>query len=443
MGDRAGAEAYANEALAVLEKCPPGRELAMAYSNRAQLYMLAYEAEAAVEWGSRAIDLARALLDHETMSHALNNVGTAKLNIQEDAQQESGRADLEESLRIALDHGYEEHAARALTNLASAAVMARDYARAKRYLDEGIAYCTEHDLDSWRLYMQAWRARARFEQGAWTEATEEAASVLGKSGTSAVTRLPALVVLAHVRLRRGDPAAWPLLDEARDLAGRTAELQRIGPTAAARAESTWLQGNLEQCAAEVRGALDLARQRRHPWILGELSFWLWRAGDLARAPAGIPRPFALQMAGDWQAAAAVWKQLGCPYEEAMALFDGDEAAKKTALVAFERLGATPAADLLRSEMRAQGIRGIPRGPRAATKRNPAGLTARELEVLALVAEGLQNAGIARRLFVSPKTIDHQISSILAKLNVRTRAEAVAAAYNLEILPQHREPSKQT
>ena len=91
----------------------------------------------------------------------------------------------------------------------------------------------------------------------------------------------------------------------------------------------------------------------------------------------------------------------------MALFHGDEAAEKTALAILKRLGATPAAELMRNKMRAEDIRGNPRGPRAAAKRNPAGLTPRELEVLILVTEGLQNMGIATRLFVSPKAIDHQ------------------------------------
>ena len=68
-----------------------------------------------------------------------------------------------------------------------------------------------------------------------------------------------------------------------------------------------------------------------------------------------------------------------------------------------------------------------RGPRRPTSANPAGLTARELEVLVLLTEGLRNAEIAERLVVSPKTVDHHVSAILRKLSVRTRGEAVARA----------------
>jgi DNA-binding NarL/FixJ family response regulator len=83
------------------------------------------------------------------------------------------------------------------------------------------------------------------------------------------------------------------------------------------------------------------------------------------------------------------------------------------------------------------VRGLPRGPRAATKENPAGLTAREVEVLALVGEGLRNAAIAERLFLSEKTVGHHVSAILRKLDVRTRGEASAEAHRLGIAGQDR------
>lgn len=436
LGRKREAEEHSVEAVTILESLPPGPELAMAYSNRAQLHMLADQVEQAVLWGSRAIELAEKLCATETLVHALNNVGAAELN----AHDEQGRVKLEESLRLSLRNNLEEHGARAFTNLAASAVRERNYLLATRYLDNGIAYTTEHDLDSWKLYMTAWRARAHFDQGDWDGAADDAAFVLGHYRVSAITKIPALAVLGHVRVRRGDPDAARLLDEARELAIETGELQRIGPVASARAEFAWLNGDLEQLMREARFVLEMARGHDDPWLQGEFAFWMWRAGGALETREKIAAPYALQMSGDWRAAAEAWREIGCPYEEAMALADGDESARREALEIFERLGAGPAVEKLRQALRAGGVRGIPRGPRPSTRENPAGLTNRQIEVLALIADGLSNAEIADRLFISSKTVDHHVSAILAKLDARTRAEAVSVAFQSGLINQNREQS---
>ena len=92
--------------------------------------------------------------------------------------------------------------------------------------------------------------------------------------------------------------------------------------------------------------------------------------------------------------------------------------------------------MVAQHLRERGVRGLPRGPRVGTRRNGAGLTSREVEVFDLLADGLRNAAIAERLFLSPRTVDHHVSSILRKLSVGSRGEAVAAAAELGLL-QHR------
>jgi len=434
LGRKTEAESHSIEAVAILEDLPPSPELAMAYSNRAQLHMLADEDQEAVRWGSRAIALAEELGTTETLVHALNNVGSAELL----AHDEQGRIKLEESLRLALANGFQEHAARALTNLASVAVRDRNYRLASRYLSDGIAYTTEHDLDSWTLYMTAWRARAHFEQGEWDSASDDAGFVLSHYRVSPITKIPALAVLGHVRVRRGDPDAARLLAEARELAMQTKELQRIAPVASARAEIAWLKGDFEQMRDEASFVLNMAKGHDDPWLQGEFAFWVWRVGDAIETQEKIAAPYALQMSRDWRAAAEAWKETGCPYEEAMALADGDESAQLAALEIFERLGAGPAAERLRQTLRATGVRGIPRGPRPSTKENPVGLTNRQMEVLALMTDGFANAEIAHQLFISPKTVDHHVSAILAKLDVHTRAEAVSVALQSGLINQNRE-----
>ena len=139
------------------------------------------------------------------------------------------------------------------------------------------------------------------------------------------------------------------------------------------------------------------------------------------------RPYALQVSGQWREAAAEWEARGCPYEQARALAEGDNVARLEALRIFDGLGARPAAERVRQALRASGVRRIPRGPRASTRAQPAGLTAREVQILKLIAENLTNAEIGARLHISPKTVDHHVSALLAKLGVGSRREAVKAA----------------
>jgi len=227
-----------------------------------------------------------------------------------------------------------------------------------------------------------------------------------------------------------------VLDEALDLALRSNTLQRLAPVAAARAEAAWLEGRSDDVVAEADRVHALAVQKRHPWFSGELAFWRWRGGGDPGALDGGAAPFRLQIEGRWQEAAAAWDAMGCPYERARALADGDEPAQREALAILDRLGAAPLAERIRRGMRSAGVRSVPRGAHAATRSNPAGLTARELEVLELVAAGCRNAEIAARLSRSARTVEHHLESILAKLDVESRVDAVAAARRLGVLAKN-------
>ncbi|MFO0991849.1 MAG: AAA family ATPase [Hyphomicrobiales bacterium] len=409
------------EAIAELEQLPPGPEFAMACSTMAQLNMLSESYKDAVQWGNRALNFAERFDLKEVFVHALNSVGTAKLYL----GKPEGAGEIERSLELALAYEMHDHAARAYSNLACDALMVRDYALARARLAEGLAYTRERDLDRGTLYLLAMRARVHLEQGQWQEAIEDATTVLSASQT--VARIDAIIVLACVRLRQGDPRAAMLLDEARDLALAAGEIQRIAPMAAARAEAAWLAGEEQRIREEMEPAYDLALKHPEPWRLGELSLWFRRAGALELVPEGVAEPYRFEISGDWQAAAAAWQRIGCPYEEALALANGGRAAQVRALEILARLGAAPAAALIRSNVRAKGGRSIPRGPRSTTKADPLGLTRRQAEILRLVAEKLSNKEVAKRLKISPKTVDHHVCAVLAKLNVSTRQEAAALA----------------
>lgn len=433
-GDGAQANRYCDAAIEILEAMVPGQELALAYCDRADLAMEAHEAELAVESAQRAIALAEAAAAPETVCGALNTLGTMRLIIGDT----SGWADLNRSLQLALTAGLQAEVASAYNNLLAMAVSRRQYEQAAAYLQSGLTYCEERDLDFALPYMLAYGARMKFEHGDWNEASADIEAVLRHPHTSAVTRIPALRTLAHLRVRRGDPDVEGPVAEARALAGPTPELQRAGMLALVCAEAAWLAGDLAGVVREVETVWERARQRRDPRMNGELAAWLSRAGALDQAPPDIAEPYAQEISGDWRAAAATWKVLGCPYEHACLLaWNGNEAEQRQALMLFEQLGADPAARSLRRQMRARGVRRIPRGSRSSTRRNPFGLTKREAEILALLSQGLRSSLIARRLFVSPKTVEHHVSAILAKLCVSSRAEAVA---RLRQQPQQRAPA---
>lgn len=427
-GRKREAEEYANQAVQLLQGQPEDEAYAWALSNRAQLYMLSGHTAEAVDWGERAIALASRIGSNELLSHALNNVGTARYMI----GSPDGKPMLEHSLEIALAHDFEEHVARCYANLCSTAVKSRDYSDAEKQIGDAMRYFCARDLDSWSNYILVWQARLDFERSDWDAAAELAGRLVTSHGVAAVTRICALVVLARVRLRRGDPGARELLEEAVVLAQQSGELQRLAPVAAARAEEAWLRNDGTPVDAIVLQAYALAEERQDRRALGELRYWCLRLGLVQAGPDGAEEPYALQIGGHWREAADAWQRLGCPYERALALLEGDEPAMREAVAVLESLGAAAAVKRCREHLRDAGVRGVARGPRAATSANPAGLTARELQILSMLAENLTNAEIARRLVRSEKTVDHHISAILRKLDVRSRGEAAAMAGRLAL-----------
>ena len=111
---------------------------------------------------------------------------------------------------------------------------------------------------------------------------------------------------------------------------------------------------------------------------------------------------------------------------------GDEESLVEAIGIAHALGAAPLARLVAQRMRALGLR-VPRGPRQSTRANEAGLTGRQLEVLELLGQGLTNAEIADRLVVSPRTAEHHVQDIYARIGVSTRAGDALYAMEHDLL----------
>jgi DNA-binding CsgD family transcriptional regulator len=422
------ARGSARQAVALLESAEPGPELALAYCGLAELYRRAEDADGALEFGRRAKELSEALDEPETGLDALGVIGATRF-MRGDAE---GRQQLEQCLALATEAGLVDAAAWAMLELVWVARRWRLFPLAHQYLDMGVRHTSEHGVELFRGYLLAYRAQVERDLGQWQDAVETAALVLGEPRRSRVPRIVALAVVGSVRARRGDPEVWPPLDEALSLAERGEELQALEPVAAARAEAAWLGGDPDTVRLATSSALSLARLRRAPWVVSEMAAWRRRAGIEDEVPDNeTTGPYALELAGEFSRAASEWLDLGCPYEAALARGGSDDdATLRQALDELLALDARPAAAMVAQKLRARGARGLPRGPRSRTRANLAGLTARELEVLALLSAGLRNAEIALRLVVSEKTVDHHVSAILRKLGVRNRSEAAVEAERL-------------
>ncbi len=421
IGRNAETDDALRRAFALLRPLPPCRELAYAWRTQAHLSMLRSDNEEAIRASEQAIALAEHFGDVETLASALNSQGTALAHL----DFEAGCALLERSRQVARAAGREAQVFNADINLGEVAEELHQFARAVRHLGDAIAIANELQMDP--SIPQSSLATCWLYLGRWNDAGELANQVLTNALEPRVGYLKSHLALGRLRARRGDAGVWGALDEALDLVLGSGLMQYLAPVRAARAEAAWVEGDRQRCIDEARAELDRAAAHRHPWFVGELSWWLWRAGVAVEVPDYVALPYALQIAGRWREAAAAWRDLACPYEEARALTDGDVDAQREALSVFERLGARPATEALRQRLHQAGVRGVARGPRNATREHPFGLTTRELQVLQLLCSGLRNAEIAQRLSRSVRTVDHHLAAVFAKLGVDSRVAAIQAA----------------
>jgi DNA-binding CsgD family transcriptional regulator len=418
----------AEEAVRILTALPPGRELASACAYLGALYGDEGRIDEGLELLAKAGALGELLHEPGLVSYALNMQGMTLVQRGRDGTESLGQA-----LGIALDADLHRAAGHAYTNLQEAASRLNMFTQAERYFAEGMAYCDERELGVFTVCLQGWRAVTLGLLGRWDEAADISARMLGRPGISPVNRLNPLRTLGSIRGRRSEAGAWELLDEVLVSAESLGEPMWIVAVRAARAELRWLSGQPDLAIHEARLGYDRGLGRTDPWLFGSVAIWLSRLGQPAREPSGLPEPYALEMAGDWPEAAAAWERLGRPYDAALArLGSDDEAVLRQALASLDDLGARAAATAARRRMKTLGIGAIPRGPRPVTRSAPAGLTAREREVLALLAEGLSDREISQRLFISEKTVHHHVSAVLAKIGVSSRTAAALEAARMGI-----------
>jgi DNA-binding CsgD family transcriptional regulator/tetratricopeptide (TPR) repeat protein len=424
-GDPDAALHWAEQSVGVLEQIEPTAALADARAHVGSVLTMMRRLGEVEDWVTPALELAEDLGAERAQARSLNTLGTARL-LRGDVD---GAEQLEGSVQIAQQIGLDDHAVLGWMNLGSAAGEARLYDVAEPALRTGRELAEKWDIPGYLHYLTAWIARLRFEQGDWEQAQREVARIpLDSPGQDVQYRLVAVGVLGRLHARRGDGDPTRYLEDGWSLVAGSQDLPRRWHLAAGRAEAAWLAGDGDRIPELLADTYEVACERGLPWAMGELGSWLWRAGHVDRLPDGAAAPYAMHTEGRWREAAAAWETIGCPYEAGEALADSDDPDDlRRALETFDRLRAEPMAARVRRKLRQVGIRDVPKGPKRATAAHPAGLTPRQAEVLELLDQGLTDAQIAERLFISPKTAGHHVSAILTKLDVATRAEAAHVA----------------
>jgi DNA-binding CsgD family transcriptional regulator/tetratricopeptide (TPR) repeat protein len=422
------ASAAGEEALAILEPLGPTVELAWAYANAASERLNRLEPEDAIALTRRAQSIAESLGAFEVQSSALNTEGCATAIAGRDWV-----TPLERALEVALEHGCEEQAGRAYTNLHELYSSHARFAEGHRYYTEGIAYSDVHDMGTYARCLRGGYAVVLMRTGDWQQAEAIGRDLLDHCDPNSINRVNPLLCLGTIGVRRGAAGAVDLLDEFVAAAEGASAPEYIASARLARAEAYWLVGNVELARRQVELADDVASGCDNG-LRGAVAAWLRRVGSERPARGEIIEPHRSEVAGDWSRAAELWNDLGCTYDAALAQLEtADENALRQALATFEELGATATSRLTRQTMRALGIRSIPSGRRSTTRAHPLGLTQREREVLELICDCFTNAEIAAELVISIRTVDHHVSAILTKLGAPTRTDAAKHAVQLGLV----------
>jgi DNA-binding CsgD family transcriptional regulator/tetratricopeptide (TPR) repeat protein len=429
--DPGTARAKALRALGILEAHEPSRALALCYSTLCSQDTLQARFDAAVGWCKRALELAEEVGSLDVVSHALGYRGLARVSLGDDA----GLADLERALEVADRLGHGDYMTVAAHNLAVILIRTGRVREASDALEIGERAAREHALDTALFRIEGQQCHVLLLEGSWDEAERRLRRLLQRSEDPGANLINPLAFLGRILARRGDPEAAGLIERAWRLASATGEDQKMAIAAGARIELAWIEGDDDGVRAVGGELLELAVRAQHRYLRGEVLRYLRRVGEPVVPFDGCLAPFADGITGDWAAAAAGWERIGNPYHQALELIEApDLEVALRGLGMLDRLGAVATASLVRRRLRRAGARGIPRGPRATTRANPGQLTDRQLEVLALLAEGSTNAEIAARLYLSQRTVDNHVAALLARLGVSSRHDALAVATGLGLLP---------
>jgi DNA-binding CsgD family transcriptional regulator/tetratricopeptide (TPR) repeat protein len=427
--DRAGAEQQASTAVGLLRDSLETGRLALAYGTEAYLAYQLGDLDDARRLLDRATTIAADVSDPEVQMR----LGVIRGCVALATGDEDARDDMLRHVEIGMRHGLEEPSSQAFSNITYLDVEQRRFAAAEQMMATSLQFAQDHEQRICITWQTGARSRLNLLRGNWQAAVEDADRVL-ECSSAPLGRTWPMITRGLVAVRGRGVDDGHLLDDAFEMALRISDPLRLLPAASALLERSWVTGVGEERAGvigELAGRFAI-RSEGLEWALGDLLVWMGRVG-LPVPESDVATPYRLLLGGDAAGAAEEWRRLGARYDEALALLKtGKPRDAFRGVEMLDHLGADAVAARARRSLRKQGLTGVPPRSRRSTRANPAGLTSRQLEVLALVGEGASNAAVAERLSISEKTVDHHVSAILQKLGVRSRTEAAHVGRQLGI-----------
>jgi DNA-binding CsgD family transcriptional regulator/tetratricopeptide (TPR) repeat protein len=439
--------------------------------------------------GEAALQTAIRAGDAVAEAELLNTLGMARVAL---GDVDRGVTLLRRAQQLARENEDFDSLGTAYSNLADMLSVAGRTAEALTVAREGLAATPSHHARTYE-WLKLTVAEMAFEAGMWQEARESLPPIPPSS--TGTLYMFARIRGADLALGVGDEdAAEACLDAVAELVDVSAEPQWIGAYGALRAELRLRRRDLEGAQRAVQGALDrlelctddvmriarvtaagiqveadrvqrardlgvagdrrdaLARARIH---LDRLAAAAQEGGPVERARLAYGRAELARARGrpshrEWAKAASAWELIERPYPAAVARWREAEslagageradasAAAAAAMETARRLGS----EWLATEVRALAERarlelaaadgGAAIDGREPDASDPFGLTPRERQVLALLAEGATNRQIGAALFMAEKTASVHVSRILAKLGVQGRTQAAAVAHRLHL-----------
>jgi DNA-binding CsgD family transcriptional regulator/tetratricopeptide (TPR) repeat protein len=427
-GDTDGAEEAADAALRTVRPLDSPDALASAATSRATLLALGGNPLAAAAIRDAHV-LAHRAGRFDLVALCLNYESLTETDIDVDQRIALLRA----SIELAVRHGADEAVARGYTNLSEMLYRYTRLAELEEVLGDGLAFADEHGFPSHAYNLHVHRCLLALRRGDWNDAEAGLEALVDQDDDPGMLAGHSRPPYGRLLARRGVAGAGQLLALAWERALRQRSLLCLAYSGTALVEHAWLADCPDRAATVVEGWVRHARRPSAEPVHAEILRYAARAGLPVEPFPGCPEPWAAGLRGDWRAAAAGWERVGDPYEQALELAaSGEPEPTLEALRVLEDLGAHAPVRHVRQRLRDLGVTRVPRRPTADTRAHPAGLTRRQADVLALIADGLTNVEIADRLVLSVRTVDTHVAAILDRLGVRSRREAAAVARTLDL-----------